>query len=107
MNQRGYYVRIFQTGFDSIFIVVVFFYILINSNTVETTTEVYTGHSGLPQQRANYVFHWDRFGNYIINTPERIKKLFDGSKWGHDTKRKFTYAKEFLSHDNQLSERIY
>ena len=27
--------------------------------------------------------------------------------WGHDTKRKFTHAKEFMSHDNQLSERMY
>ena len=30
-----------------------------------------------------------------------------GATRGHDTKRKFTYAKEFLSHGNQLSERMY
>lgn len=33
----------------------------------------------MPSQRTVYLYHWDRFGDYIKNTPERIKKAFGGS----------------------------
>ncbi len=57
----------------------VFYYIFVNSNTLEITTEVYTNASGMPSQRTVYIYHWDRFGDYIKNTPERIKTAFSGS----------------------------
>ena len=63
-----------------IFVVIfVFFFILIKSNTIETTTTISTTRSGMPQQITNYTYHWDRFGDYIKNTPARIKKSFSGS----------------------------
>ncbi|MDD3148686.1 MAG: hypothetical protein PHD82_15435 [Candidatus Riflebacteria bacterium] len=63
-----------------IFVIVsLFFFILIKSKTVETTTELVTAPSGMPVQTTSYTWHWDRFGNYITSTPERIKKYFNGS----------------------------
>lgn len=51
-----------------IFVIVsLFFYILINSKTVETTTEVITAPSGMPVQTTSYTWHWDRFGDYITS----------------------------------------
>ncbi|NCB40360.1 MAG: hypothetical protein EOM80_16495 [Erysipelotrichia bacterium] len=65
-----------------VFIVVIgiFFYILSNSNTIETKTEVVTSASGMPMQNTSYIFHWDRFGAYVKNTPRRIKKYVSGSR---------------------------
>lgn len=56
-----------------------FFYVLVKSNTIETTTEVYTSKSGMPIQTTNYIYHWDRFEDYVKDTPERMKKSFSGS----------------------------
>lgn len=57
----------------------IFYYIFVNSNTLEITTEVYTNASGMVSQRTVYIYHWDRFGDYIKNTPERVKKALGGS----------------------------
>lgn len=62
-----------------LFVVFLFFYILINSNTVESRSEVVVLSTGMPQQRTSHVFHWDRFGAYIKNTPARIKNYFSGT----------------------------
>ncbi|HQB84006.1 MAG TPA: hypothetical protein PLR50_10950 [Candidatus Rifleibacterium sp.] len=56
-----------------------FYYFFVNSITLEITTESYTNASGMPSQRTVYIYHWDRFGDYIKNTPERIKKALGGS----------------------------
>lgn len=57
-------------------VIIIFGYIFARSNTLETTTEVVISPSGMPTQKTNYIFHWDRFGNYIINTPQRVKKCW-------------------------------
>lgn len=57
-------------------IICIFSYIFVKSNTLETTTEVVTSPSGMPMQKTNYTFHWDRFGNYIVDTPQRVKKVW-------------------------------
>ncbi len=60
-------------------VALIFFYVLINSNTIETTTALTTSRTGMPLQTTSYTYHWDRFGAYISNTPERIKKYFSGA----------------------------
>lgn len=63
-----------------IFILIfLFFYILINSNTMETKTEVVTASNGMPVQRTTRIYHWDRFSAYIKNTPTRIQNYFSAS----------------------------
>ncbi|GAB4282370.1 MAG: hypothetical protein Kow0029_27910 [Candidatus Rifleibacteriota bacterium] len=57
-----------------------FFYIFSCSGTLETTSELVTDNRGLPHRITHYHFHWDRFFDYIIKTPERMKKLFAGSE---------------------------
>ncbi len=57
----------------------VFYYCFVSSNTLEIKTEAYTNASGMPGQRTIYIYHWDRFTDYIKNTPERIKKSLGGS----------------------------
>lgn len=55
----------------------IFAYILVYSNTVETSTETYISRTGLPKQTTNFTFHWDRFGDYIKKTPDRIKEAVE------------------------------
>lgn len=55
----------------------IFAYVLVYSNTVETTTETYISRTGLKKQTTNFTFHWDRFGDYIKKTPERIKEALE------------------------------
>ncbi|MEW6709658.1 MAG: hypothetical protein AB1403_07530 [Candidatus Riflebacteria bacterium] len=69
----------FKPALILFFFIFLFFYIFSNSNTLETTTEVYQTSTGMPQQRTNYIFHWDRFYDYIVKTPDRIKQSFNGS----------------------------
>ncbi|PKL41542.1 MAG: hypothetical protein CVV41_18300 [Candidatus Riflebacteria bacterium HGW-Riflebacteria-1] len=57
-------------------LILLFSWVFVRSNTLETTTEKIITSTGMPQQRTRYVFHWDRFSAYITNTPDRIGKLF-------------------------------
>ena len=59
-----------------ILVIFLFSYAFSKSNTLETTTEQYTTSSGMPQQRTKYIFHWDRFGTYVKETPQRISAWF-------------------------------
>lgn len=58
----------------------IFFYILVQSNTIETTTRKFISHTGLPKETTDFTFHWDRFGNYVKQTPERVRVFIDSFK---------------------------
>lgn len=62
-----------------IVLLMIFAYVFTQSGVIETKTEVVTTSTGMPQQQTTYIYHWDRLGKYIKNTPARVKKYFSDS----------------------------
>ena len=56
-----------------------FAYVFFKSGTLEITQEDFM-ERGMPMKRTVFTTHWDRFGEYVKNTPERV------SKWINDVK---------------------
>lgn len=57
----------------------VFAYIFFQSGTLEIKQEDYM-ERGMPMKRTVFIQHWDRFGAYVINTPDRISRYFSDLK---------------------------
>jgi len=56
-----------------------FAYVFFKSGTLEITQEDFM-ERGMPMKRTVFNTHWDRFGDYVKNTPERISKWFSDVK---------------------------
>lgn len=55
-----------------------FAYVFYQSGTLEIKQEDFM-ERGMPMKRTVFIQHWDRFGAYVKNTPERVKAYFNGS----------------------------
>ncbi len=57
----------------------IFSWIFIQSQTLEMVPVMET-RNGLPYKVTHYKFHWDRFKDYVSNTPTRISEFFSKKK---------------------------
>jgi hypothetical protein len=64
---------IFKLLAVGILLLIFFASVLVKSKTLEITYEKYV-QDGVTFERAVHTFHWDRFGAYIKDIPEKLRK---------------------------------
>jgi len=53
----------------------VFAFVFVSSSTLELQHQNIT-RDGMPYQTTSYIFHWDRFENYVTSIPTPDKLIF-------------------------------